>query len=40
MAVTFAPLGAHHDEQTLTSALHAKGKVIVVGATVWAGQGV
>jgi hypothetical protein len=31
MAATFTPLGAHHGEQTLTLALHAKDNVIVVG---------
>ena len=40
MAATFAPLWAHHGEQTLTLALHAKGKVIVVGVTEQGGQGV
>ena len=28
------PLWAHHDEQTLTLALHAKGEVTIVEATV------
>jgi hypothetical protein len=32
---TFAALRAHHGEQTLTSALHAKGKVIGVEMMVW-----
>ena len=32
------PLGAHHGEQTLTLALHAKGKVIVVGVEGQGGQ--
>ena len=32
--MTFAPLGAHHGEQTLTSALRAKGKVTIAEATV------
>jgi hypothetical protein len=37
MVATFAPLRPHHGEQTLTLALHAKGEIIVVEVTVWAG---